>query len=236
MAAEKKAGRLSLGAGRLNARNFEFETGKSERIIVWTVKVGTMRGRSCFFLRLFILLHRSFSYTVLHCFTPFRILINCTSWSHNKPTEYNQGAPANSLASILCAPTLWGISKVTPTAPPKFLEAAFTEFPHGCDGQRQLKNIEIQKTRGWCLVLTKIGPKQCRDMSLSENRVSPILMLYHLFPIKHCNCARVPMFGHPNMSIHIFICIFMYIYIFVHTMVYCWLCSSIIMIFPLYPP
>ena len=34
MAAEKKAGRLSLGAGRLNARNFEFETGKSERIIV----------------------------------------------------------------------------------------------------------------------------------------------------------------------------------------------------------
>ena len=34
MAAEKKAGRLSLGAGRLKARNFEFETGKSERIIV----------------------------------------------------------------------------------------------------------------------------------------------------------------------------------------------------------
>jgi hypothetical protein len=55
-------------------------------------------------------------------------------------------------------------------------------------------------------------------MSLSENRVSPILMLYHLFPIKHCNCGRVPMFGHPNMSYNIYICIYyvilcIYIYI-----------------------
>ena len=178
-----------------------------------------MRGRSCSFLRLFILLHPplvTLFYIVLHLSHPYKL----HQLIAQQANRIQSGGTCFAGKHLVCA-NFVGDSKVTPTAPPKFLEAAFTEFPHGCDGQRQLKNIEIQKTRGWCLVLTKIGPKQCRDMSLSENRVSPILMLYHLFPIKHCNCARVPMFGHPNMSYNIYIFIFIcilciYIYICTH--------------------
>ena len=77
MAAEKKAGRLSLGAGRLVARNFE-EVGREDR----TVKVGKMHAKSYFFLRLFILFYsfassfRIFSYNMLQCFTPFACLLH----------------------------------------------------------------------------------------------------------------------------------------------------------------